>query len=1194
MIGRHRCVVPAPGIIALLGATVLALATLVCEPCGSVCAAAGAHKEAGKRAAADRADGSDSEKPDSSKPWKVDDPHGPGRTISFSTDEGTWISLDVHPDGRRIVFSLLGDLYVLPAEGGTARRITSGPAYDVQPRFSPDGKWIAFTSDRGGMDNLWICDLDGQNARAVSAEKDSDVSQPAWSPDGDWLLARKRITDTSSIGVVELWMWHIKGGQGIRITKGEEQPDAADAVFSRDGRFVYYSARDSRYRYDRNVNEGIWQIKRFDRRTGQSVPVTGEFGGAGAPALSPDGATMAFVRRVRAKTRLELMDLGTGKVRTLADDVQRDEQEGFCTHGVFPGYSWTPDGRAVVATAGGRFWRYDASTGARDPIPFTADVEQRVADAIRIRQHLGEDALRARIIRWPVESPDGRTLVFSAAGHLYIAGLPPAAPATPEGETVAIGGATKTVPQLPRTLHSPPRRLTTVSDLEYAPAFSPDGSRLAFVTWNDTEGGHVWTVPVEGGAAGAPLRLTQVPGQYANPAFSPDGKRIVFVKGSGASFRDEDLADELWHEIHWIDAGGGPSHYVIGTKNRGSNRRTARPAFSSDGERIFYVEDEEPQKPSQPPKTVLVSVKLDGTDRTAHLRWSKAEEASVSPDGRWVVFNELHNAYVTALPRAGNQTVDLSLDGAALPLGTLTDEGGEWVGWADGGRTITWIFGPVYHRLALDAAFPPPTKEDGGGAEKKRAGNMDGDADDPASVGAAVDAPSLTLAAAPAVRSGRIDGGKDGDSGDHGKENKDKKPGLPKSDAIEIVLTLPRAKPEGTTVYRGARIVTMKGDEVIERGMIIVEKDRIKAVGPEGSVAVPPGAKVVDLSARTVIPGLIDEHAHLHYSTLDIFPQRPWKYLANLAYGITTTHDPSAATHEVFGQSEMVEAGLMTGPRIFSTGFILYGADIPGKAVVKSLDDARHHIRRLKSLGAFTVKSYMQPRRDQRQWIIQAAREEGVMVVPEGAGDLEADMTMILDGHTTVEHALPIAPLYKDVVTLFSRSRTSYTPTLLVAYGGITGDRWFYQHDEVWKNERLLSYTPQGVIDRSSRIRSIMATDEDWHHIDVAASALKVLRAGGRVCLGGHGQMQGLGPHWELRAFVQGGMTPMEALRVATLFPAETLGLDADLGSIEPGKLADFVVLEKNPLENIENSASVTLVVKSGFAWTPKELERRH
>jgi Tol biopolymer transport system component/imidazolonepropionase-like amidohydrolase len=1055
-------------------------------------------------------------RPDSSAPWKVDDAHGPSRAISFETDEGTWISLDVSPDGKTVVFSLLGDLYLVPLSGGAARRITSGPAYDVQPRFSPDGAWIAFASDRGGTENLWVADAQGGNARAVSSEKDAFVNSPAWSPDGDYLLGRKRLTDASSLGTVELWMWHVKGGQGVRVTKKDDQPDAADPAFSRDGRFIYFSARDARYKYDRNVNEGIWQIKRFDRRTGQVVPIMGEFGGAAAPTLSPDGKSLAYVRRVRAKTRLEVLELASGRTRVIVSEVQRDDQEGFAFHGVFPGFAWTPDGLSLVATADGKIWSFDLASGQRKAVAFTAAVDQRVTDALRA-PHRIPDKVRARILRWPVESPDGKRLVFQSLGHLYVMDLPAGVP----------------------------RRLTDTKDPEFSPAFSRDGRRIVFVTWNDTAGGHVWTQ----GESGTPKRLTEVAGQYANPSFSPDGSKVVYLRGSGAPFRDEDLSDELWHEIQWVTAEGGPSHYVVGTKNRGTNRRMTRPTFSADGERIFYLEDDKPEKPTEIPKTLLCSVKLDGTDRRVRLKFGKAEEASVSPDERYVAFNELHNAYVTTLPEAGAEPVDVALENTALPLGTLTDEGGEWVGWADGGKTMTWIFGPTYHRLALDKALPVPPKP-----EEK--------------------APATKGGKAPAT-----------------KKDDEKKPVLPESQKIEITLSVPRARPTGLVAYKGARIVTMKGDEVLEGATVLVDGDRVKAVGT--AVSVPAEARVVDVSGRTIIPGLIDEHAHLHYSTLDIFPERPWKYLANLAYGVTSTHDPSASSHEAFGQSEMVEAGLMPGPRIFSTGFILYGADLPGRAMVKSLDDARHHVRRLKALGAFSVKSYMQPRREQRQWIIEAAREEGMLVVPEGGGNLEADMTMILDGHTTVEHALPITPLRKDVVTLFGKSGTAYTPTLLVAYSGIGGDKWFHQHEELWKDQRLLKYVPQGIVDTLGRIRGIMATDEDWHHIDVATSALEVMRAGGRVCLGGHGQMQGLGPHWELRAFVQGGMTPLQALRVGTLYPAQTLGLDQDLGSIEPGKLADFVVLEKNPLESIENTTSVALVVKNGTAYTPDELARR-
>jgi Tol biopolymer transport system component/imidazolonepropionase-like amidohydrolase len=1051
--------------------------------------------------------------------WKVDGEHGPTHQIAFATDEATWLPLDVSPDGSTVVFSLVGDLYTLPAGGGEATRITSGPAYDVQPRFSPDGAWIAFASDRGGTENLWVCDRTGKNARAISSDKDSTVNSPAWTPDGQYVVGRKRLTDRSSLGVVELWMWHVRGGNGIQLTKKEEQPDAADPVVSKDGRFVYLSARDARYRYDRNVNEGIWQIKRLDRWNGQLLPITGEFGGAGAPALSPDGKSLAYVRRIRAKTVLEVMSLETGRTRQVAEGLQRDNQEGFCFHGVFPGYAWMPDGRSIVTTADGKIFRYDVATGSRTAIPFNARVEQTLSEALHTPRRVGMDAVRARIVRWPVESRDGKTLVFSALGHLY---------------AMSLSGGT-------------PSRVTGSPDLEYAPAFSRDGKTLAFVTWSDADGGNVWSMDFPGGT---PRKLTRVPGQYANPAFSPDGTRIVFVAGSGAPFRDDDLADELWHEIRWIPAGGGDSSYVVGTKNRGPNNRMPRPQFDATGERIYFIEDAEPT-PANPPKSVLVSFKLDGTDKRTHLRFTRAEEASVSPDGRWVAFNEQFNAWVTALPALGAQTVDVDLSAGPLPVGKLTDEGGEWVQWADGGATITWIWGPSYHRIALDKALPTPKSEDDKAAEAKKGGE-------------------------------KVKG-----------EAKDEKKKLPESEAIEITLTVPRDKPSGTVAYTGARIVTMKGDEVVPDGTIVVTDDRIVSIGPREGVKPPPGAKVVDVSGATIIPGLIDEHAHLHYSTLDIFPQRPWKYAANLAYGITTTHDPSASNQEVFGQSELVEAGLMTGPRIFSTGYILYGADDPGRAIVNSLEDAKHHLRRMQALGAFSVKSYMQPRREQRQWIIKAARDLGMLVVPEGGGDLEMDMTFVLDGHTTVEHALPITPLRKDIVQLLAKSGTAYTPTLLVAYGGISGDKWFHQHYDLWKDERLQKFVPQGIVDTLGRIRGVMATDPaDWHHIDVAASAKDVMHAGGRVNLGGHGQMQGLGPHWEMWAFVQGGMTPLEAIRVATRYPAETLGLGKDLGSLEPGKLADFVVLDANPLEKIENSETVRLVVKNGRAYRPEELKR--
>ena len=381
-----------------------------------------------------------------------------------------------------------------------------------------------------------------------------------------------------------------------------------------------------------------------------------------------------------------------------------------------------------------------------------------------------------------------------------------------------------------------------------------------------------------------------------------------------------------------------------------------------------------------------------------------------------------------------------------------------------------------------------------------------------------------------------------------------------------------------------ARPFLRHGELDIEDGTIVVDGPRIRAIGPSSQVTVPDGARIVDVSGKTVIPGLVDVHAHMGYGTLDINPQREWRYYANLAFGVTTTHDPSASTQAVFAQKEMVEAGLMLGPRIYSTGFILYGAENANKAVINSVDDARAHIKRLKAQGAISVKSYNQLRREVRQWIIKAAREENILVVPEGGSMYQLNMTQVLDGHTTIEHAIPVTPLYGDAVNLVGRSNTGYTPTLVVGYGGIWGENYWYQHTNVYENERLLQFVPRTIIDARSRRRRLIPADE-WHHIDISKSANAIAKAGGMILLGAHGQLQGLAAHWEMWMFEQGGMTPHEALRAGTLWGAQVLGLSNDIGSLEAGKLADLVVLNANPLDDLQNSEQVHMTMINGFLY---------
>jgi len=1058
----------------------------------------------------------DTTKAPESKDWYVNEPHGPADTLRFETDEATWMSVDVNRDGKTLVFDILGDVYTMPVAGGRATRITSGPAWDFAPCWSPDGKRILFTSDRSGMDNIWTMDAAGGDMYPLTTEKDHVMNLASCSPDGEYIVAKKRLTDRSSIGATELWLVNVHGGSGVQLTKKDEIAEVSEPVFAPGGRYIYFSARPSRYGYNRNVYQGIYQIRRYDRETGEITTITDGYGGSARPAISPDGKTLAFIRRDRLKTVLYLFDLERRTERALWDGLDQDMQENFAWTGSYPRFAFTPDGASIVITAGGKLWSVNAASGTPAPIPFTAEVEQIVEKALRFRQDIGSDTFRVRMVAWPTQSPDGRSLLFSAVGSLWSMPLP----------------------------NGTARKLATEGGLAYSPRFSPDGRTIAYVSWSDTEGGRIWTMPATGGRS---RRLTSIPAQYANPAFSADGTKIVALRGNGAAFRGHDMNGDSRLEIVWLPASGGDAHHVVDIGSRGSASRMVRPFWNAAADRIFYFED------GPDDKLVFSSIRPDGTDKKELVKIKYADDAVPSPDGKWLAYNQLHNAYIMALPDFGTEALEVSGVADQVPSKQFTKDGGEWLNWADGGKSVTWSHGPVVYRAALDSLLAEWGQAERDAAPKKKDDSKDDDADK--------------------------------------KEDKkgDKKEFHP--DTLEVKLTLPRAKPHGTVALTGGRIITMNGDQVIENGTILLEDNRIAMVGPTAAVTLPAGTRTIDISGKTVMPGMFDTHAHLHYNTMDILPQKEWSYWCNLAFGVTTTHDPSASSYAAFTQSEMVEAGVMTGPRTWSTGMILYGADGGFKSVVKSKEDAEHHIRRMKAFGAFSVKSYMQPRREQRQWIIEAARAESIMVVPEGGGNLEMNLSMVADGHTSIEHSLPVTPIYKDIAKLFAGSGTVETPTLLVAYGGLSGEHWFYQHENVWENEKLLRFTPRGIIDARAIRRPVMTMDGDWHHMDVAAGCKKIIDAGGKVTLGAHGQLQGLGPHWELEGLTQGGMTPMEAIRCATWNGAWELGMDHDLGSIENGKLADFVVMDRNPLDDIENARAIRYVVKNGTIYEGETMD---
>lgn len=1008
--------------------------------------------------------------------WDVTQHKASYENVSFTTNEGTWMNLDVSPDGTEIVFDLLGNIYIMPVDGGEATILRESLAYEVQPRFSPDGSKISFTSDAGGGDNIWIMNRDGSDARQVTDESFRLLNNAFWTPDGNYLVARKHFTSGRSLGAGEMWMYHLTGGSGIQLTeRPNDQQDAGQPFISPDGRYVYFSQDvypGGNFQYNKDPNSQIYVINRYDREQGETERVTGGPGGAISPTISPDGNQMAFIKRVRTKSVLYIRDLETGIEKPVFDNMSYDQQQAWAIFGPYTNFNWTPDGNHLIFWAQGGIHKLNVATLNIEQIPFTTKLNHQIADAVHFKFDPAPESFTAKAVRHAVTSPDGDRLIFNAAGYLWIKDLP----------------------------DGTPERLTNDSNLEFEPAFSPNGQTVAYVTWSDSELGTIKTKSLDQSNA-SPQTITTEKGIYREPSFSPDGETLVFRRESGNNHQGHAYTQNIG--IYTIPVTGGEMKLISENGNT--------PKYNASGSRIFYQS-----------QTNFRSVDLNGQDEKHHFRSEYAINFTPGPDNKWVAFTELYKVYIAPMPEVGSD-IDLSAGTNAIPVTHVARDAGYNLHWSGDGQKLHWTLGQNYYTVELSDAFDFLNGETTG---------------------------ELPLG---------------------------------ESQGINIGLELETDIPTGMVAFTNAHIITMDGDEVIQNGTIIVRENRIEAVGQAGDVTVPDIAHVVDLEGKTIIPGFVDAHAHIGNFREGLSPNQQWEYFANLGYGVTTAHDPSSNTEMIFSQSEMIRSGNMTGPRIFSTGRILYGAENIQKTVINNLEDARSAIRRTQAFGATAVKSYNQPRRDQRQQVLEAARELGVNVVPEGGSTFTHNMSMILDGHTGIEHNVPIYPLYNDVLTLWGASDVGYTPTLVVNYGSMSGEYYWYQHTKVWEKERLLTFTPRGVVDSRSRHR-IMVPEEEYEigHFQSAAAAKELHDRGVTVNIGAHGQLQGLAAHWETWMFTQGGMSNHDALRVATINGANYIGMGDHIGSLEPGKLADLIVIDGNPLTDIYDTENVVYTMVNG------------
>ncbi len=1046
---------------------------------------------------------------DSTKKEKKDLPLEAGRTFNITTDEISWMSVDVSPDGSTIVFDFLGDIYTMPITGGTPTQITSGMQFDGQPRFSPDGEKILFTSDKSGGEGIWERTLDTDDERAVTSGKFDRYQSPEYSPDGKYVVTSKA---GARSGTLKLQIYDSEGGTGAKLMPEPGNRKMTGAAFGNNSRYIWFAQRTGDWNY--NAMWPQYQLGRYDMETGKSETMTFRVGSAFRPTLSPDGKWLVYGTRHETETGLILRELQSGDEKWLAYPVQHDDMESRGTRDVLPGMSFTPDSRFLVASYGGKLWKIAIDGSGATEIPFSLDAEIELGAELDFEYPIedSEDFI-VKQIRNAVPSPDGKRLAFVSLDRLYVMDL-----------------ADKST-----------KRVTENDFTEAQPTWSPNGEWIAFVTWDKNQG-HIYKAKVAGRRPGEIVKVTNESAIYEDPSWSPDGNRIVALKGPAENYQNalNQGAPGTGREIIWVPASGGATNLIDYSYGR------SNPHFSANQERIYLNHRSDG----------LVSIRWDGTDEKKIVKVSGpkppgftsplgAGEIMISKDEQSAVAQVYKDYYRVSIPRISAEAQNINVsqgDKAAFPVKRLSDIGGEFLHYASDLGKVHWSIGNAHVIYDLNAA---KAMEDQREAYVK-------------SLEDSVEKPKKdTLIYEP--------------------------------EEFRIEIKAPRDIPQGNLVIRNAKIITMKDDEIIDNGVIIVENNRISYVGNGDDAEIPRGATEIDASGKTVIPGFVDTHAHVR-PAWGVHKLEAWQFQTNLAYGVTTVRDPQTSSTDILTYEDRVKAGDMIGPRIYSTGPGMFWQE-----QVKDLEHAQKLVSRYsKYYDTKTIKMYVAGNRQQRQWILMACAEQEIMPTTEGSLNYKQNLTQIIDGYPGHEHSFPVFPLYKDSHELIAFSNTAYTPTLLVAYGGPWAENYFYSRENPHSDTKLRTFTPHKEVDAKTRRRGQWFLKEEHVFERLSADLVKIVNAGGRAGVGSHGQLQGLGYHWELWAVHSGGLTNHQALQVATIHGANAIGLEDDLGSLEEGKLADILILNSDPLENIRNTADIDKVIINGRMFNSSNLDQLH
>ncbi len=1065
---------------------------------------------------------------------------GISRVIDFRTDQGTLMSVDTSPDGRWIVFDLLGHIYRMSAAGGLAQCLTqgSGVALNMHPRFSPDGREIAFVSDRSGQANVWIMAADGTGPRSLYLDLEHRYATPVWAPDGQSIIATRfaptpgRAWHRRSAAV---WSLPLRGTprallQSVTaqyyassISPGGEQLYFYTSTMAQDGASIYETGfrlqtLDLATREIHDVGSGTG--------TNRDLPPSSSVNGAAAqraapqlaydsggnlgaaaeilPMVSPDGRSLAFARALdespakhyRHRTALFIRDLSTGAERKLLDPITKDFTNTHAHYSEFmlPNFAWDKQGSALLISVGGRIVRVNAADGRSDVIPFIANVHRVISQQARRQTNLDPDgAVPVRYIQWPTASPDGRQLVFVALGRLWQMDLP----------------------------NGKPHALTSEMQdaVQMTPVWSADGRRVAFTSWNSERRGQVWQINMQTGAL---KQVSSTAGEYIWPTWGADGEALFAVRGpEPKDLRSAWSAADGWQLVHF-ESGNPTALTEVGTP--------WQPLSLVEGRIFFTARTQANERRVRLPYPDAAALELgawrvmsqEGSSAVAHLAFPAAPAEGVaptiSPDGRWIAYQADYQLFAerfdSTSPSNAFSWTDPNPSKARADRTRLDLSGGAYPRWHDQ-HTVEFAAGNDY----------------------------------------------VTYDLASGVRR-----------------------------AIHVPLSFARANAPGTIALTNARIITLDGDRIFERGTLLVRDGRITCVGVCSAEHV---ERVIDLTGKTLIPGLIDVHDHISNEPNGVMTLRRPASLLALSYGVTTIVDPATSSRTLFPIAETTDAGRMLGPRMLGAAEAVFssvgGIDGTSSTMfgplleLNSFADADYQVARRAAWGAVVIKNYRQSRREQQQWLVEAARQHRLSVTSEG-GSVLTDLGMIMDGQTGWEHYLPALPIYKDVSEFFGRAHANYSPTLSVA-GFPDGAMFYYRpRANLPSDAKYTRFASKALLQSVAPRDPAPPPIEDYAFPILARGVADIIRAGGTATVGEHGENPGIGTHWEMWAYAT-ALPPLEVLRMATINGARLVGIERDVGSIAIGKLADLVVLNSNPLERIENTVDIAYVMKGGHLY---------